>query len=104
MGTQVIEPVIPVIKGTLSTESTMIGALSTDKGLTGALSKDTELSATISAQVENRYDGEYIFTPSKEDQVIDTDYRLLTQDLTIKGIPYYEVSNKDGITIIIGDY
>ena len=103
MGIQRLESA-PIMTGTLSTDKTIVGILSKNENLISTLSKNEELTATLSAEIENRYEGSYTFTPSKEDQTIDTDYRLLTQDLTIKGIPYYEVSNEHGITIIIGDY
>lgn len=98
----IIEPV-EVLKGSLSKESTMKGALSAESSMNGALSGVQSLNATLGSAVEGRYNGEYSFTPSKTDQVINTDYKLLTKDLVVKGIPYYEVSNESGITIIIGD-
>ena len=93
-----------VLQGFLSSENTMTGTLSIESSIVGALSGENGLAATLSTPVENRYEGTYTVTPNKDEQVIDTDYRLLTQDLTIKGIPYYEVSNESGITVIIGDY
>ena len=94
----------PTMIGTLSEDKVIVGTLCKSESLVSTLSKDKELIAILSTRIENQYNGSYVFTPSKEDQTIDTDYRLLTQDLTIKGIPYYEVSNEHGITIIIGDY
>ena len=93
-----------ILKGSLSLQNTIKGNLSTEPSMAGTLSGVEGLNAQLGAPVENRYEGTYTLTPSKNDQVLDTDYRLLTKDLTIKGIPYYEVSNEDGITIIIGDY
>ena len=103
MGINGIIESVKVLKGSLSKESTMKGALSAESSMNGALSGVQSLNATLGSAVEGRYNGEYSFTPSKTDQVINTDYKLLTKDLVVKGIPYYEVSNESGITIIIGD-
>lgn len=103
MGMNGIIEQVDVLKGSLSAENTMRGALSAESSMTGALSGEQSLNATIGSAVEGRYNGEYSFTPSKTDQVINTDYKLLTKDLVVKGIPYYEVSNESGITIVIGD-
>ena len=72
---------------------TLKGSLSLESSIEGRLSNELGLNAELSSKIENRYVGDYTFTPSQDDQIINTDYRLLTQDLTIKGIPYYEVSN-----------
>jgi hypothetical protein len=104
MGAKGIIEQTETLSGSLSGAKTMSGTLSMDSSMVGTLSGEVGLNAQLTSSIENRYEGAYVFTPSKDDQVIDTDYRLLTKDLTIKGIPYYEVSNENGITIIIGDY
>lgn len=49
------------------------------------------------------YTGDYIVTPSVEEQKLGTRQKLLTKDLTIEKIPYSEVSNvANGITATIG--
>ena len=45
-----------------------------------------------------QYTGEYIVVPYKEDIILETDNRLLLDDLTVKEIPYAQVGN----TISIG--
>lgn len=48
------------------------------------------------------YGGEYTVTPSLADQVLDTEKKTTRQDIVVKAIPYYEVSNPMGETVIIG--
>ena len=49
------------------------------------------------------YDGSYIVTPKVTPQVLSTAEKKMADDLTVKEIPYYEVSNQaNGKTIIIG--
>ena len=52
--------------------------------------------------VEN-YEGTYVVTPKVEAQVIPTANKFLANDMTVKSIPYYEVSNTSGgSTVYIG--
>lgn len=50
------------------------------------------------------YDGEYEVVPSTYDeQVLPTKNKKMINNLTVKKIPQYEVSNDSGYTLIIGD-
>lgn len=50
------------------------------------------------------YSGPYDITPLFSAQVLPTAKRLMRQDITVKKIPQYEVSNDyGGYTLIIGD-
>lgn len=50
------------------------------------------------------YDGAYEVTPSAtNDQTLLTAQKLLDADVKINKIPYTEVSNNSGTTVIIGD-
>lgn len=49
------------------------------------------------------YLGEYVVTPYKEDRVLPTKYKDMTDDVTVKRIPMFEVSNDSGITLVIGE-
>ena len=50
------------------------------------------------------YSGPYDITPLFSAQVLPTAKRLMQQNLTIKKIPQYEVSNdSNGYTLIIGE-
>lgn len=50
------------------------------------------------------YEGEYVIIPlAREEQALPTAAHLLTQDVVVKEIPYYEVSNPSGgYTVNIG--
>lgn len=48
------------------------------------------------------YTGPYEVTPKVESQSLNTEDKHMAHDVTIKPIPYYEVSNQNGKTIIIG--
>lgn len=49
------------------------------------------------------YEGSYEITPSVHSQTLFTKQKFMTDDLTIKEIPYYETSNLQGITVYIAD-
>lgn len=49
------------------------------------------------------YSGPYDITPLFSTQILPTAKRLMQQDVTIKKIPQYEVSNDYGTTLILGD-
>ena len=50
------------------------------------------------------YDGEYEVIPKTYDeQVLPTRNKRMINNLTVKKIPQYEVSNDSGYTLIIGD-
>lgn len=51
-----------------------------------------------------RYEGEYEVTPKAyEEQVLETSFRILTQNVTIHKIPYRESINEDGLTAYIAE-
>lgn len=50
-----------------------------------------------------KYTGEYEVTPKTDSAVIlETAARLMTRDVTVNKIPYFEVANESGNTIYIG--
>lgn len=50
-----------------------------------------------------RYKGDYIITPmAYDEQELETKNKLLEDNITVKEIPYYRVSNVDGTTVYIG--
>lgn len=49
------------------------------------------------------YGGEYEIVPKTEAQKLNTANKLLEENIKVLAIPFYEVSNKDGITAIIAD-
>lgn len=66
--------------------------------------QEIEVASSISAQLPE-YEGEYSVTPSAEGNItLETSDKVLRDDITVKKIPYAEVSNnKGGITATIGN-
>lgn len=61
----------------------------------------TEIGGGSSASQGN-YEGPYQVTPKKEEQILETNEKVMSDDVTVDGIPYYEVSNSSGgVTLII---
>ena len=50
---------------------------------------------TVTGDVDP-YEGEYVITPKVEAQTMPTAQKLMTKDVTIKAIPYFDVSNSSG--------
>ena len=81
------------------------------------MSDKVEFNATFSSSDESfnpgygsmtvlepdHYEGEYEVVPKVERQILETEQKLMTEDLLIHGIPFYEVSNDaGGTTVYIG--
>ena len=50
------------------------------------------------------YQGSYIVTPTVDGTILPTKNLIMIDDLTIKSIPYYQVTNPaDGETVYIGN-
>lgn len=43
-----------------------------------------------------KYEGEYVVTPKVEAQTMRTKDKVLTDDVTVKAIPFFNVSNNSG--------
>ena len=70
----------------------LIGSLSGGSSLKGMLSQPT---------IAPLYTGDYVVTPmAHEQQTLQTANKLLTDDVTVKKVPYYETSNDAGGTTI----
>ena len=86
-------------------EGLIIGYISkSDKSLVGNISKTNKSlvgHAQIPVGIED-YIGEYTIRPKAEEQIMSTRDKRMIKDLKIEAIPYYEVSNQNGKTIIIG--
>ena len=74
--------------------------------------KVTETSPSVKVNVKGEivyvgdaesYEGEYEVTPTVEKQTLQTAKKIMKEDVTVKEIPYAEVSNPaGGTTVIIG--
>lgn len=64
----------------------------------------TEFNYTVTNGVIRFYNGPYEVTPSIQSQILSTENLGMLEDVFIKEIPYYEVSNlSGGYTATIGD-
>ena len=65
---------------------------------------DIELGDAIIVQPDQtlRYEGEYTVVPTPARQELATKFRYMEDNVTVLAIPYHEVSNADGTTVIIG--
>lgn len=95
------------LSGALSDHGKLIGALSPVAGLTGTLSPPHGLTGRLTiprALDAEYYTGEYEVTPqARSDVILDTSGKLMTDDVTVFEIPYYETTNPaGGYTAIIG--
>ena len=81
--------------GRLSGEPTLRGSLSGAIGLQGSLS--------LGAGTATTYEGPYEVTPRLTAQTLETQARLMQDDVTVHQIPVVRTSNLyDGITVVIG--
>lgn len=54
--------------------------------------------------IADSYKGKYEVTPKTSAQVLETAHKVMSKDVTVKSIPYYEVDNmQQGTTVIIGE-
>ncbi len=88
---------LPRIIGKLSDPKLprIIGKLSGPKHvLTGILSKEVRT---------DYYTGTYAVRPSSEEQTLPTKNRMMSKDVLVEEIPYFETTNESGgYTVIIG--
>lgn len=61
---------------------------------------DIQIPDTIDGE---QYGGRYIITPSTIEQVLDTDKKVLREDIVVQKIPTFWTQNVTGMTFIIGE-
>lgn len=80
-----------VLSGIISPTGTLSGRIKGENTLTG------QLSLTTTAPTYKTYDGDYIVTPKAyEEQVLETDKKLMKDDVTVLEIPISIVGNLGG--------
>lgn len=84
-------------------EGVLVGEIRSEGILSGSVVSEGTLRGLLSMPVGYEdYPGPYTVTPKVESQSLSTADKHLSHDVTIDPIPYYEVSNQNGKTIIIG--
>ena len=64
---------------------------------------DTEFSQSVTVYQAAQYTGAYTVTPSVEGETLKTKNLIMTDDVTVNAIPYYQVENpSSGDTVYIG--
>lgn len=63
---------------------------------------DVDLDTAILINDADPYEGDYTITPKVAAQVMETAGKVMTDDVTVLAIPYYDTSNPYGTTIYIG--
>lgn len=48
------------------------------------------------------YEGSYNFVPKVSEQLMETKDKAMKDNVTVAGIPFHEVSNETGTTVVIG--
>ena len=95
------------MNGNITVAGTLSGALSANAGLSGALSGIGSLSGEITlgeGVYVPTYDGAYTVTPKAHvEQVLETAHKLMSDDVTVFEIPYFETSNLNGTTVYIAN-
>ena len=84
------------LTGKLKGSGTISGFLSASKGISGLLTIPSAVGVDI-------YDGSYEVTPRLYAQSLDTDGKLMDDDVTVHEIPVTRTSNpQGGQTVLIG--
>lgn len=84
------------LKATLTPVQTLNGSLNSVGSLSARLTVPQKITS------DDRYEGDYEVTPDKDDMTLRTKKLVMSDDLTVKAVPAYRVSNSKGITFIIG--
>lgn len=82
----------------------LCGTVSQQSALTGSVNSKCNVSGTVFIDGgREKYTGSYEVTPCANEQKLHTASKIMMDDVTIKEIPYAEVTNPaGGTTVIIG--
>lgn len=93
------------IYGVIQTEETLTGTVSSDSAICGRLDTEGTLVGSVgfpSCEYPTTYKGEYVFTPSSEEQVVPLNGKMATDDILINPIPSnYGLITWDGSVITV---
>lgn len=83
----------------IAAKHSLKGLINPTKTLTG----NVHISNTFEKELDY-YEGSYEIKPTTESQTLPVQNKTMKNDLTIKSIPYAEVTNNaNGITVTIGE-
>ncbi len=111
-GKVTISKEIGELKGTILSTSNLIGKTVEESKLQGIISipketsKDFKLQGTITLpreiNLKDYYDGPYEVIPKIISQIMNTEDKVMKENLVVSAIPYFETSNLTGKTVYIG--
>lgn len=87
------------------TGDTIIGKLTTETSITGTLTTNSQLTGNVingEGISRSYYSESYEVAPQTSSQTLDTKEKIMSNDITIKPIPFKEVHNQYGDTVYIG--
>lgn len=93
------------IRGIVYTDGQVQGKVISDGSISGKVNTDGFIQGIVNYRQcldYATYSGDYIVTPRSYEQTLDTSFKVLEDDVTVKQIPYFETSNEDGTTVYIG--
>ena len=92
------------LKGVIQSNSMLQGEINSESiKLSGNLKIDNMTGAlTLGIGTNTTYGGEYEITPKSSTQTLNTNNKVLVENVKVKEIPYYETVNEYGKTIYIG--
>ena len=83
------------LTGTIKTVGSLVGTIKSEGSLSGK---------TYLPEFFDTYRGNYTIVPAPDKQVMETKDKFMSDDVTIKAIPFYNVSNTSGgSTVFIGN-
>lgn len=83
--------------------NTIIADIKTVGNIEGSVSVTNTLTCGVNLPIFATYKGQYNVVPKPhEEQILKTASKLMTKDVTVAEIPFYEVSNVTGKTVYIG--
>lgn len=57
---------------------------------------NAEMPGSIVFSIQDQYDGPYEIIPKTEPQILSTREKTMMDDVTVREVPYFEVSNQFG--------
>ena len=93
------------ITGTIHATARVLGIIVPKMRIVGALHTGVSMTGHIAVprMLGDIYDGPYVVTPTVDKQALYTQYKHMTNDITVNAIPYFNVSNTSGgSTVYIG--
>ena len=94
-------------KGIVHIEDNIKGYVQQESNLKGVVDSDFTIVGVINYYQSSSdfptYRGPYIVTPTKYEQLLETQNKVMKADVKVKAIPYYETSNQSGTTVYIAN-